>query len=556
MRDRIAGLIASSTVALSVLRNGAVRRLMLAFFAYNMVELGAWTTILVYAYVATGPASVGVVAVVQLLPSALLAPLLAGFGDRFPRASVLAAWYAIQAVAVGGTGLAILAGLPPIAVYAVSTLATIAITQTRPLQAAILPEVVDSPGELTAANALASVGEGVGAFAGPLAVGLLLTVTTIGVTFLAGGLLLLSVTLLIAGLRGHAGGATAGAPDPGDEPELAPSSILAGIRAVTRDPDLLVVMALLTGRLMIFGGLEVLLVLLAIDLLGMGEPGAGFLTGAMGIGLIAGGGGAFALAGRRRLAPWLGVGAVVVGVPIALVGFAPGSGSAALLLGVVGVGLALLDVAGQTLLQRITPDAVRARVFGALEGLLLLGEALGSVVVGPIALVIGLRGAAIVLGLALPVLAGLAVLRFTRIDARSVVPVAELAALRRVPIFAPVGGAELEALARHLVAVPFVPGQVMIREGDPGDRWYLVHRGRLRVTAAGRELRELGPGDGFGEIALLHDRPRTATVEAIEAGSAWALQREEFLAVVVRTPASLAEAERVAAARLAGSRPG
>ena len=213
-------------------------------------------------------------------------------------------------------------------------------------------------------------------------------------------------------------------------------------------------MALLTAQLVIFGGLEVLLVLLAIDLLGIGESGAGYLIGALGLGAIIGGAAAFGLVGRRRLAPWLGIAAVVIGLPIALIGVAPATRSAALLLAVCGIGFAILEVAGQTLLQRITPDAVRARVFGILEGLMLIGEAVGSLIVPPIALAIGLQGTAVALGLLLPVVAGLAVFRFARIDARVAIPEAELRALRRVPMFAPLGAAALETLARHLVPVP------------------------------------------------------------------------------------------------------
>ncbi len=557
MLARVRALLDASAGSASALRNRSVRRVMLGFFAYNAVEIGAWTAILIYAYGATGAASVGVIAVVQLVPSALLAPFLAGIGDRYARSRVLGGWYLAQAGSVAAIGVAIVAGVPAPVVYGLSTLATIALTQTRPVQAALLPQVVSSPDELTASNALASIGEGIGAFAGPLAVGILLAVASLGITFVAGGLSLLVAGLLVLGI-----------PSPPEEPardddaqaaastdahEGGPFDLLAGLREVVRDGDLVVVMALLTGRLVIYGGLEVLVVLLALELLGIGESGAGLLLASLGLGTIAGGSAAFALVGRRRLAPWLGVGAIVVGLPIALVGLAPGSSTAVVLLAVCGVGLAVLDVAGQTLLQRITPDAVRARVFGVLEGLLLLGEAVGSIIVGPLVVVAGPQAAAVVLGLLLPAMAALAVVRFAAIDRRVVVPAVQLAALRRVAMLAPLGAPALEAVARHLVPVVVGPGSVLIREGEHGDRWYLVREGRLEVSAAGRQLRTLGPGDTFGEIALLHDVPRTATVIAPEGASLWALEREEFLAAVTRAPSALAEAQRLAAERKAGS---
>jgi len=325
---------------------------------------------------------------------------------------------------------------------------------------------------------------------------------------------------------------------------------IAGLREVLRDPDLLVVMAVMTGHLVIVGGLEVLLVLLAIDLLGIGESGAGYLIGAMGLGAILGGAAAFALAGRTRLTPWLAVAAVVIGLPVALIGVDPTPGSAAVLLVVTGIGFAILEVTGQTLLQRITPDAVRTRVFGVLEGLLLVGEALGALVVPPLALLIGLQATAITLGLLLPVLAVLAMVRFTRIDTRVAIPVAELEALAGVPMLAPLGPAAMESLARHLARIVVPAGTVVIREGQAGDRWYLIADGRFAVTRAGRQLRTMGTGEAFGEIALLRDVPRTATVEAATDGVLWTLERHEFTAGVTGSPAALAAAELVVARHL------
>ena len=254
----------------------------MAFFVYNIVELGAWTAILIYAYEATGPVSVGIVAVLQLLPSAAIAPLLAGIADRFRRSRVLVGWYLAQAAAVGAVGFAILLGLPPFLVYGISTLATIALTQTRPVQGALLPELADTPAELTASNALAIIGEGVGAMVGPLAVGILLMVAPIGTAFVACGLLLVGAGLLLLGLHRHDAAIEAPA-----EPAAAKSGEaadpFAGLREVARDRDLVVVMALLTGRLVIYGGLEVLIVLLAIELLGVGDSGAGFLMAPLGM---------------------------------------------------------------------------------------------------------------------------------------------------------------------------------------------------------------------------------------------------------------------------------
>jgi MFS family permease len=564
--SRVAARVGASIDAFwRIARNPALVRATLAFVIFNAVEAGGWTAILVYAYSATGPASVGLVAVLQLVPAALLAPFTSALGDRYRRDRVLRGTYVAQAILIGATGAAILANTGSVAVYGLAILVSVSQTVPRPVQGALLPELSNSADELTAANSFGSVAEGVGALVGPFVVGVMLAAATVGAAFVAGGAALLVAVVLVGRLhplRSSTGesagivGATAPTGDRGPrdaEPGNSPDSMLAGLRAVAADRDLLVVMALLAGRLLVFGGLEVLLVLMSIELLGTGVSGAGFLTATFGGGVVLGGVSTLALVGRRRLAPWLGVGAVVVGLQLLLIGAVPAPGSALVLLALGGIGMALVDVAGQTLLQRIAPDAVRARVFGVLEGLLLAAEALGSFLVAPVVLLLGVRGALIAFGAALPLVALAAAPRFARIDGRVIIPVREIGVLQRVSIFAPVSAAVLESAARRLVQLELPAGTVVIREGEPGDRFYVIVGGTLRVTRAGTTLRDMGAGDSFGEIALLRDVPRTATVTALTDVELYALDRAAFLAAVTGQPRAIAEALRVAATRMAGS---
>jgi MFS family permease len=548
-------------------RNPALLRATIAFVIFNAAELGEWTAILVYAYAATGPASVGLVAVLLLVPAAVLAPLTSGVGDRYRRDRVLLTAYLLQAILIGATGATILANAGAAVVYALAILVSVSQTVPRPVQGALLPELAAVPGELIAANSLASVAEGVGALVGPLAVGAVLAVSTVGTAFVVGSACLLVAVALVARLPAPRSGDRAPAEGARDDQEhdgaalagtatvdAPPSeSLLEGLRTVGRDRDLALVMALMAGRLLVYGGLEVLLVLMAIELLGTGQSGAGYMTASFGAGIVLGGISTIALAGRRRLAPWLGVGAIVVGVQLLLIGLAPSRDSALLLLALGGIGMSIIDVAGQTLLQRIAPDAVRARVFGVLEGLLLAAEALGSLLVAPAVVVLGVRGALIAFGTALPLVALLVAPRFARIDARVVIPEREIDVLRGVSIFAPVSAPVLESAARRLVHLELPAGTIVIREGDPGDRFYVMVAGTVRVTQAGRTLRDMTAGDSFGEIALLRDVPRTATVTAVTAVELYALDREQFLAAVTGQPHAIAEALRVAAARLAGA---
>ncbi len=559
---QLVGRIGASLGAFGrITRNHALLRATVAFAIFNAVEIGEWTAILVYAYAATGPESVGVVAVLQLVPAALLAPLLSGVGDRYRRDRALTGTYLAQVVLIGATGLAILANAPVAVVYALAILVSISQSVPRPVQAALLPALASTPDELTASNALSSVAEGVGALAGPFAVGIVLALASVGVAFMvmAAGLVLAVLLVLRLGAQVPAldavgsDGEEAIGTDPAADSVGRSATLLAGLRAVAVDRDLLLVMALLAGRLLVYGGLEVLLVLTAIEVLGTGQSGAGFLGSAFGAGAVVGGASTIALAGHRSLAPWLGVGALVVGMQLLLVGAFPAPGSALVLLALGGVGMALIDVVGQTLLQRIAPDAIRARVFGVLEGLLLAAEALGSFLVAPAVLLLGVRGALIVFGAALPVVALAAAPRFGRLDGRVVIPVREIALLRQVSMFVPVSAAVIESAARRLVRLELPAGIAVIREGEPGDRFYVVASGSLRVTRGGATLREMGPGDSFGEIALLRDVPRTATVVAISEVELYALDREQFLAAVTGQPRAIAEALRVATARLAAN---
>jgi len=564
LRDmpQLVGRIGASLNAFGrITRNGALLRATVAFAIFNAVEIGEWTAILVYAYAATGPESVGVVAVLQLVPAALLAPLLSGVGDHYRRDRALTGTYLAQVVLIGATGLAILASAQVAVVYALAILVSISQSVPRPVQAALLPALASTPDELTASNALSSVAEGVGALAGPFAVGIVLALASVGVAFMVMAAGLVVAVLLVLRLGAQVPALDAVGPDaegaigtdPADDSDGHSAALLAGLRAVAVDRDLLLVMALLAGRLLVYGGLEVLLVLTAIEVLGTGQSGAGFLGSAFGAGIVVGGASTIALAGHRSLAPWLGVGALVVGMQLLLVGAFPAPGSALVLLALGGVGMALIDVVGQTLLQRIAPDAIRARVFGVLEGLLLAAEALGSFLVAPAVLLFGVRGALVVFGAALPVVALVAAPRFGRLDGRVVIPVREIALLRQVSMFVPVSAAVIESAARRLVRLELPAGAAVIREGEAGDRFYVVASGSLRVTRGGAVLREMGPGDSFGEIALLRDVPRTATVVAISEVELYALDREQFLAAVTGQPRAIAEALRVASARLAAN---
>jgi MFS family permease len=332
------------------------------------------------------------------------------------------------------------------------------------------------------------------------------------------------------------------------------SEALAGFRAIGHDPSLRVMMGLFTAETAVAGALQVYIVVLALESLDLGDGGVGFLNSAMGVGALVGAVAALSLAGVRRLSPAFLVGLVLRGVPLVAVGLVSDSLVPVLVfLAVFGLGGAFVDVPGLTIVQRSVQEDVLARVFGVIQMLWLssigIGAALAPVLVGWL----GLDGALIATGALLPALVVLFGVKLVRIDAEAVPPRAdELRILASIPIFTPLPGLSLEHLAGRLVPLRLEPETVIVREGDAGDRFFIVAEGTVEVSEYGRPISELAAGGYFGEISLIRDVPRTATVTAKTPVVLYALDREDFLAAVTSHAPSAEAAEEVVSSRLAG----
>jgi len=296
--------------------------------------------------------------------------------------------------------------------------------------------------------------------------------------------------------------------------------------------------------------LNVLIVVVALKVLDTGNAGVGFLNSAVGVGGLLGALAAAALVGRGRLAADFGVGIFIWGVPIALLALWPNQIFALVMLGIVGIGNTIVDVSGMTLLQRAAPDDVIARVFGVMESLFLLTVGLGALAAPLLLNWVGTRGALIAAGALLPLLVVPAWPRLNDMDSAARVPLERLAILQANSIFSPLPEPTLEQLAEGLEEVDAPPGKEVGRQGEPGDRCYLVKDGALEVYIDGKLVQTLGPGDSFGEIALLRDMPRTATVRGKTAATLYALDRRAFLTAVTGFGPSLSAAEAVIGMRL------
>ena len=541
--------IAESTAAFrDVVQNESLRRLELAWAASIIGQWAYLVAVSVYAYKVGGEAAVGLIFLLRLVPAALLAPFTGLLADRYRRELVLLGSLIARAVLIGVAAVGVFLDVNSAVVYALAVGAAIATTPFRPAQAAMTPALARSPRELTAANAVASTIESLAVFAGPALAGLLLGVTSTGTVFLVNvGLVVLSGLFVIRLPESR----------PRRERETEASTIasevLMGFRTIAREPSLRLLIGLFTAQTFVAGALAVYVVVVAIDLLELGDAGVGYLNSALGAGAIVGGVFALALTGARRLSPAFMLGVVLWGAPLILLGIIPTTVAALLLLAVIGLGNSFVDVATFTLVQRAVPDHVLARTFGVIQMLWFGGVGVGAIAAPALIDWLGLEGALIATGAALLGLVLVLWPMVAKIDARALAPgVEELRVLTSVPIFAPLPGMTLEHLAGRLVPLRLDPDTVIVREGDAGDRFYIVVEGAVEVSEYGRPISELEAGGYFGEIALIRDVPRTATVTAKTPVVLYALDREDFLGAVTNHEPSAEAAEEVISARLAG----
>lgn len=529
-------------------RNANLRWLEFAWTTSIVGQYAFLTAVSVYAYNVGGEKAVGLIFLARLIPAALIAPFAGMLGDRYPRERVLLFANVGRVLLVGGAAVAAFADADPWVVYGLSIAATIATTPFRSALAALTPSLTRTPEELTAANAVATGVESIAVFAGPALAGVLLSVASAGAVFTSTALLVLASAFFL--LLIHV--------ERADQPrrELDASTIvaerLAGFTTLGRHPSLRVMMLLLSALTAMFGAVAVFIVVTAIQVLDLGDAGVGYLNSAIGVGAFIGAVGALSLTGATRLSPAFLAGLVVTGLPLIAIGASQEIVVAFLAFALMGIGYSFVDVAGLTLIQRAVPDEVLARVFGVIQMLFLMSMGIGAAIAPVLISWLGVEWALIATGAFLPLLVLLFGVTVARIDAGATAPDAgELRVLAAVPIFTPLPGGSLEHLATRLIPLRVESGTVIVREGDSGDRFYIVVDGEVEVSQYGGTISELGAGGYFGEIALLRDTPRTATVTARTAAVLYALDRDDFLAAVTGHPLSAEAAETVMSARLA-----
>ncbi len=530
-----------------VARDPKMLRIQLAYLGYNMTEYASWIAILVYGYSRGGPATVGFISTVQLVPAGLIAPFGAFAADHFRRDRVLFVSYLVQSVALAVVAVALVTEAPFVVVLAAAIAYAMSFMFVHPTQAAILPTLADTPAELTAANSVSTFAQSAGAVAGPLIAGLLLGLSGPWLVFGVFSAVTLGEALLVA--RPSLPAWAIRPERPMGARDVLHAS-LGGFRALNQDRRAGLLVLVLALSFSVIAALDVLFVAVAIDLLGKGASWAGYLSAAAGIGGLLGALATVSLVGRRRLMPYLEGGAALSGAAVAAVGILPSVIAAPLLFGVSGAGGSISWMAGSTLLQRVAPEEMLARVFGVLQGLAVLGAVVSISGTAALIAAFGVKAALVIVGFVLIAVVAALWWPLSAIDREAQAPDAEaLALVRSMPVFAALPPNVIERIVVDLVPVEIPAGQVLLREGDPGDRCYLIADGRAEVIRGGIRVDESVEGDLVGEIALLRNVPRTATLIALSPMRLFALDREPFLAAVTGHPQSHARAVALAAER-------
>jgi MFS family permease len=544
----------------TVFRNPGLRRINLALAGSMIGDWAYSTAVTVWAFGVGGVTAVGIWAVVRLGLMAAVTPFASGLADRFPRQHVMVTSDVARCVLVSLAAAAVFWDLAPAVVFVLATLASLASSAFRPAQAALLPTLADTPAELTAANGTSSTLESLAFFVGPALGGLLLTVADIPLVFAVNALTFAWSALVVSSIKVPAAPEAPVGPE-GSDRSLTDESAeqgdaagfwtesVAGFRTIWDNPDLRMVTGVYCAQTVVAGASIVFGVAVAVDVAGLGPKGVGYLDAALGVGAIIGGLVAIGRASKFRLATDFAFGVILWALPLLLISVWPQLLPAFAAMFIIGAANPIVDVNASTILQRLTPDAVLGRVFGALETGLITTMALGALIMPLLIRVVGLRWGLAVLGLAVALVVVPALPRLRRLDA-SLTPPVGLELLQQASIFAPLDRPTLENLARRLVELSVPAGRLVIAEGEVGDRFYLIESGAVVVTHEGRELRREQAGDFFGEIALLRDVPRTATVTTTEDSVFRVLEREDFLSALDGSSEVRTRAEDIVSLRL------
>lgn len=526
----------------SVTRNRDLRNAQLSSFAAWTGEFLFITVTTVYAFEQDGAKGAALISFLRVLPAAMALPFVGALADRMSRRVLLLGTVLVRALTVGGAALAAEAGQTVLA-YVLVTVSTVSHAAYRPTLGAMLPSLCTSPEELAGSNAVRSVLDGVAGLLGPLIGAGLLAAFDPAAGFAAVAASSAFSLLFAAAVRYQPGSVDASTPVTRRRGVLA--DVGDGIKELRRSRHGSVVIGLGLLQTLVRGALTVFAVIVAVDRTGLGNAGVGVLWAGFGVGGLIGAFASLGAAGSNRLGTVFAAGVGVWGLPLILCAIATHSVVAVTAFTIIGAANALVDVSGFTLLQRVVPDHMLARVLTLAEAVFALSMAIGSLIVPPVDSAFGHSGALVATGLLLPIAVVLSYALLLDIDRHIGVSSERIALLRKVAMLRLLPVPAIESLASGVTMKHVPAGTDAIRKGETGDDFYVIESGRMVLVDDGREFGDLGPGDSFGEIALLHSVPRTVTVRAIEDAELAVVTGARFVAAVNGFSGTASAAEQV-----------
>jgi CRP-like cAMP-binding protein len=510
----------------AVIRNRALFGLLSAFAALNLAEWSFVTALSIYAYRVDGALAVGFVGF-RFVPGALSSALLAPLVDR--RSRILTLTALTRVVLLGAAAAAVIAGVELALVLILVGLDAAVAAPYRPAQARLLPSLARTPGELTTAAAGVSMVKTLSQALGALAGGVAVAVVAPGTAMAGAAVVMIAAVMLTHPLDRAAGGAGEGL-----------AGLRAGIRAIPRvlrhrEASPLVLASGL--RTFVRGLWTALLVLVALHVFRLGSSGVGVFNGAAGAGAAVALPITASLIGRPRLVWPCALAFVGAGAGLSLVGLLHLPALAVIVIGVWGVAMALADATSLSLLHRLLDASMLSRTVGVMESLKLGAEGMGALLAPGLVAVFGVRDSLIMAGLPLPLMIALTLPGLRRADNAAADRGRVVALLHGVSVLRGLDMAALEDVTARSRRLVFESGVDVIRQGDPGETFYVIEAGTVEVIIEGFRVARLGPGLGFGERALLRDTPRAATVRTLEPLSVYAIDRTDFLSAITGRPA-------------------
>jgi CRP-like cAMP-binding protein len=513
--------------------------------AFGLVTVAEWATVTslsIYVFGIGGTLAVGFVGF-RFVPGALSSMFFSPLVERHH--GVLSRIAIARTLLLGAAAAWVLAGYDPAVVIAIIAVDAAIASPYRPAQARILPVLSREPAELAGATAGISVMKTIGQATGGLAGGLLAAIVNPGYVMAGGAAAMAVAATVSAGLQ------------PARKRAVShwAAVLKDGFHAIPetlRHENASALVLASVARTLVRGLWIALAVVVALRLFRLGSSGVGILQAAAGVGAVIGIPITATLIGRDHLGLPCLVAFIAAGATVTAVGiFNLGQGVALVIVG-WGAAMAVADATSLSLLHRLLHSDVLSRVVGVMEALKLASEGIGALLAPALVALFGLRTALIVAGLPLPVIGLLGARQITHADSAATGRAALVRLLHRVRVLRSLDMPALEDVAARVSALHEPAGSEVVRQGEFGDRFYMIAGGEAEVRVGGYPVARLAAGTGFGERALLRDSPRTATVRAVTDLDLWALGREDFLTVMTgQRPDEAGEAARPLRPRVA-----